>query len=71
MNCFTGFQVDVENTNRTPSPLPLARNLPSGENCRTVIPFVWPEGRVMSREYREVAMERERDAELCLVFVAW
>jgi len=32
-----GFQVDVENTIKTPSPLPLARNLPSGENCRAVM----------------------------------
>jgi hypothetical protein len=39
-NCFTGFHVDVEKTNKTPSPLPLARNLPSGENFRAVIPFV-------------------------------
>jgi hypothetical protein len=56
INRFTGFQEDVENTNSTPSPLPLARNFPSGENCRTVISFVWPDVRVLSREYRGVAM---------------
>jgi hypothetical protein len=32
-----GFHVNVEKTSRTPSPLPLPKNLPSGENCKAVI----------------------------------
>ena len=58
MNRLMGFHVDVEKTSRTPSPLPLARNLPSGENCKVVMESLWPSGRVISREYLGVAISR-------------
>lgn len=60
MNRLMGFHVDVEKTSRTPSPLPLARNLPSGENCKAVMESLWPSGRVISREYLGVAMSRTK-----------
>ena len=60
MNRLTGFHVDVEKTSRTPSPLPLAKNLPSGENCKVVMELLWPSGRVVSREYLGVAMASQK-----------
>ena len=58
MNRLMGFHVDVEKTSRTPSPLPLAKNLPSGENRKVVMESLWPSGRVISREYLGVAIGR-------------
>ena len=54
-NRHTGIQVEVEKINTTPLSAALARNLPSGENSKTVIAAVWPSS-VVCKESSDIGV---------------